>query len=389
LKNPDVQISGMGVVSALGVGQRKTLESLASGQRRPEPTRLFRTTVTHPVFEVPALEERQARSRTIELLLLAVDEGLRDAGLGDPLPPRTGVCLGTTVASQLNDIEFYRSYRETGSAPMEPVDRFLEGNLARYVARKYNLEGPSVTVVNACSSGSDAIGVALSWLRQGLCDMALAGGADEMNRVPLAGFSSLGIMSPEPCTPFDRHRKGLNLGEGAGVLILERADAAVRRGQQPAGWLLGYGAAADAHHLTAPHPEGRGLRRAVEQALKEAGLSPGQIDFINAHGTATPDNDLVEGRVFRDLFGPSVRFCSTKGYTGHTLGAAGGIEAVLSILALREGWIPGNAGFSEVDERIGLAPVGEKTPLAARWALSTSLAFGGNNAALVFGGVSS
>jgi len=387
VEKPLVQISGMGLVSALGRGQEASLRSLSTGLRHPAATSLFPTTITHPVFEVPGLPGTAAdeASRTLSLLLWALEDALGDAGLPSPSLFRVGVCLGTTVASQLNDIGFYRSFRETGSAPMRPVERFLQGNLAHYVSRKYGLTGPSVTVVNACSSGSDAIGVGLSWLRNGLCDMVLAGGADEMSQVPLAGFSSLGIVSPEPCRPFDRDRKGLNLGEGAGVLVLERSDSALRRGIRAAAWLLGYGAAADAHHLTAPHPEGRGLRQAIGQALREGGIGGAEIGFVNAHGTATPDNDVVEGRVLAEMFGPSIRFCSTKGYTGHTLGAAGAIEAVLTVLGLREGWIPGNAGFSSMDEKIGIAPVHTITSVEARYALSTSLAFGGNNAALLFG----
>ncbi len=387
MENPSVQISGLGLISALGRGQEATLRSLRSAIPAPRPASLFSTTITHPVFEVTDLPEfpEEKASRTLRLLLLALEEALAQAGLEDPADFRVGICMGTTVASQLNDIGFYRSFRETGSAPMAPVERFLEGNLSHSVARRYGLKGPALTVVNACSSGADAVGVALSWLRSGLCDIALAGGADEMNQVPLAGFSSLGIVSPDPCRPFDRERKGLNLGEGAGVLVLESFQSAERRGKKPLGRLLGYGAAADAHHLTAPHPEGRGLRRAIHEALQEGGVETGAIGFVNAHGTATPDNDVVEGRTLGEIFGPSLRFCSTKGYTGHTLGAAGAIEAGLTVLGLLEGWVPGNAGFSMVDPKIGMEPVREAVSVNARFALSTSLAFGGNNAVLLLG----
>ncbi|MDZ4200025.1 MAG: beta-ketoacyl synthase N-terminal-like domain-containing protein, partial [Kiritimatiellia bacterium] len=216
-------------------------------------------------------------------------------------------------------------------------------------------------------------------------DLAITGGADELNRIPLAGFKSLSVASDQPCAPFDLHRKGLNLGEGAGVLVLETAESAVRRGRSSRLRLLGYGSAADAHHLTAPHPEGAGLKRAIHAALRQAGVAPGDVAFVNAHGTATPDNDRVEGRVLKDIFGSDLRFYSTKGYTGHTLGAAGGIEAVFAAAGLLEGWIPGSAGFQTLDPEIGICPTLGKTAVTGRVALSTSLAFGGNNAALVLG----
>jgi 3-oxoacyl-(acyl-carrier-protein) synthase len=324
---------------------------------------------------------------TLGLAYCAADEAALEAGLDrDSVKGlRVGVCMGTTVASQLNDIGFYRRFRESGDPPLEPVERFLGGDLSECIAKRFELDGPLMTVVNACSSSTDAVGVALSWLGSGLCDMALAGGADELNLVPYCGFASLGIMSPEACSPFDRDRKGLNLGEGAGVLVLETRESAIRRGVDSNLYVAGFGASADAYHLTAPHPEGRGLRRAIDLALREAGLSPSEIAFINAHGTATPDNDRVEGRTLLDIFGPSVKVASTKGYTGHTLGAAGGLEAAFSALALRAGTAPPSAGFDNPDDDIGLLPLTENTPLNGRFVLSTSLAFGGNNAALVLG----
>ncbi|MDH5679695.1 MAG: beta-ketoacyl-[acyl-carrier-protein] synthase family protein, partial [Nitrospinota bacterium] len=289
------------------------------------------------------------------------------------------------VSSQLNDQKFYFTLRQEGAAPLEPVDRYVKMELSSYIKEKIGARGPALTVVNACSSGSDALGVALSWLRHGVCDIVVAGGADELSHIPLCGFVSLGIVSPSPCAPFDKNRKGLNLGEGAGVLVLESQSSAKKRGAPSRLRLLGYGSCADAYHLTAPRPDGAGLITAIHRAMMEAGISPEQIGFINAHGTATPDNDKVEGKVFQQLFGEKILTHSTKGYTGHTLGAAGGIEAVFAAAFLREGWMPGSAGFETYDEEVGLAPVGRKTVSDATHALSTSLAFGGNNAALIMG----
>lgn len=388
-KKTRVHITGMGVVSAAGIGKRESMDKLANGLRDPSPPTLFDSPLDKPAFEIHDIPQEYMLEgqRTLGLAYMALEEATAEAGIdSDSLKGlRVGVCMGTTVASQLNDIDFYRRFRDSGNPPLEPVERFLSGDLAECVAKRFSLDGPVMSVVNACSSSTDAVGVALSWLRSGLCDIAIAGGADELNRVPYCGFNSLGIMSPEPCAPFDRDRKGLNLGEGAGVLVLESEASARRRGIRSELYIAGFGASADAYHLTAPHPEGRGLRRAIDLALSEADIKPGDIAFVNAHGTATPDNDKVEGRTLLDIFGQEIKVASTKGYTGHTLGAAGGVEAVFSALALMEGEAPVNAGFDNPDPEIGLVPVTEKTPLNGRFVLSTSLAFGGNNAALVIG----
>ena len=388
LKGEKVLIMGCGAVSAAGMNRAETLDVFARGQRNAGPVTLFETALSYPVFEVREIPRAffLEGQRTLSLALVAVEEALAEAHLAKDLSPyRVGVCMGTTVASQLNDIEFYRSYRTHGSSPMTAAHRYVNGNIAEYLAHAVKARGPSLTVVNACSSGTDAIGVALSWLRNGLCDIALAGGADEMNRIPLCGFGSLGIVNEGLCAPFDRDRQGLNLGEGAGVLVLETVASARRRGNAADLFLAGYGSESDAYHLTAPHPDGVGLRASIIRALAESGITPQDVSFVNAHGTGTIDNDVVEGRVLRDLFGADLTMLSTKGFTGHTLGAAGGLEAVFTAAGLQEGWIPASVGFSTLDESIAIAPARDKTMIEGRYALSTSLAFGGNNAALVLG----
>lgn len=380
-------ITGMGVVSAAGSGVEASLKSMAAGERNIGPVSIFSSPVNLPVFEVSGLppRTRPGKMRTLDLLEIALAEALTEAGLTETTGLRIGVALGTTVACQLNDLDFYSTFREKHEAPFDSVDGFLEGNLAEATAKRLGLTGPTLVVVNACSSGNDAIGAALSWLKAGLCDIAIAGGADEMNRIPLCGFNALGVASSEPCRPFDKNRSGLNLGEGAGVLVMETAESAERRGVCSTLRVCGYGSSADAYHLTAPHPEGEGLIRAIHFALDQAGIQPSDISFINAHGTSTPDNDKVEGRTLLKLFGSDIKVLSTKGYTGHTLGAAGGIEAVFAAAGLSKGWIPGSAGFQTLDEEIGLFPTIGKTDISGRYALSTSLAFGGNNAALIIG----
>jgi 3-oxoacyl-[acyl-carrier-protein] synthase-1/3-oxoacyl-[acyl-carrier-protein] synthase II len=338
-------------------------------------------------FIPPDLLGRDDLLLTTRFALAATRQALADAGWEtDALRKlRVGVCLGTTVGSALNIEDFYRSYRTGGSPDLETIERFLRSNPAAAVSREFGLDGPVQTVVNACSSGTDAIGIGAAWLRAGACDVVLAGGADELCRIIYNGFISLMITDEQPCRPFDRERRGLNLGEGAAVLVLENAAAAAARGARTRGRVLGYGAACDAHHLTAPHPEGRGLRRAFAEALAASGVAPADVAFINAHGTATPDNDRVEGRVIRDLF-PDTPFVSTKGYTGHTLGAAGAIEAAFTVACLETGRLPGSAGFVHADPEIPGTPAAAGIDIRGTVAISDSLAFGGNNAVLVIGG---
>jgi len=382
-----VLITGLGVVSAAGTNVADTLADFAAGRRRYTTTTDALSPLRYPVFEVTApFVVTPGVSRTLALLYHALNEALAAAGLGRDLSGlRVGVCLGTTVASQLNDMGFYTAYRTTGEGPLEPVEAFLKGNPAEAMARAVRSRGPSITVVNACSSGADAMGIALGWIRSGRCDLVIAGGGDELSRIPICGFSSLSVFSHDPCRPYDRDRQGLNLGEGAGVLILESEVSAQRRGVASSLFVAGYGAACDAHHLTAPRPDGSGLETAISESLKQAGLSTTDIGFVNAHGTATRDNDKVEGAVLARVFGAGVKVVATKGFTGHTLGAAGALEAAFTALALRDGWIPASPGFENKDDEIPIGVVRERTSITSRYAVSTSLAFGGNNASLVIG----
>ena len=201
--------------------------------------------------------------------------------------------------------------------------------------------------------------------------------------MPLAGFHSLGVVSGKRCKPFDKNRRGLNLGEGAGCLILESLIHASRREVCPRSQLSGYGAAVDAYHLTTPDPEGIGLDMAIQQALQQAGLSCNQIGFINAHGTATQSNDLTEAKVLKRVFGKKVMFLSTKHLTGHTLGAAGAIEAIITALMLENTKVPASGGFDVMDEEIGIEPITQPFSPVHAHAMSCSLAFGGCNCAVI------
>ncbi len=393
-RSAPVAITGIGCLSAAGMSLGENMASLFSGRRRAAPPVRFSSShpCPYPVFEIPedALSnnapENKSVSRTCRLGLAAAIEAMKDAGLeaGQFAGLKAGVCIGTTVGSAMNNEEFYRDYRSGMHPDMITIERFLQGNPASVIAREFGLTGPCQTVVNACSSGTDAIGIGASWIRSGMCDMVIAGGADELCRVTYNGFISLMITDDLPCRPFDRDRKGLNLGEGAAILILESDRAVMKRKTHIRAFVLGYGSACDGYHLTAPSPDGRGLTKALADALKESGKAAGDIAFINTHGTATKDNDRTEIKVLREML-PHVPFVSTKGYTGHTLGAAGAIEAAFTIACLEAGMIPANAGFILTDPELGAAPVVENTRIAKKTALSDSLAFGGHNGALVLG----
>ena len=383
-----VAITGLGCICAAGANLGACLETLYDGRRAPAPPSRFSSShpVRYPVFEVPGFEAPPGLLRTSGLALRAAREALADAGLdlASLGGLRVGVCVGTTVGSALNNEQFCRDYRAGLDPDLEPIERIMRSSPASVIAREFGLTGPCQTVVNACASGTDAVGLAASWIRGGVCDLAIAGGADELGRITYNGFISLMISDDSPCRPFDRDRKGLNLGEGAGMLVLESAESRARRGSRARSFLLGYGSACDAHHLTAPKPDGEGLRRAIAEALACCGTPAEAISFVNAHGTGTPDNDRVESRVLADLF-PGVPFLSTKGYTGHTLGAAGAIEAVFTVACLERGMIPASAGFTTPDPELAGAPVTECTKIAGRVALSESLAFGGNNSVILLG----
>ena len=385
-----VAITGAGCLCAAGMNLEQAFATMLKGERNPLPPKAFCSghLEAYPVFEIydplPASGSGGELLRTTLLAISASMEALADAGLSDEdlASLKVGVCIGTTVGSAMNNEDFYSEFRAGADPDMAPIDRYLRSNPAAAVAKHYQLDGPCQTVVNACSSGTDAIGIGAAWIRSGYCDLVLAGGADELCRMTYNGFASLMINDTLPVKPFDAHRKGLNLGEGAGLLVLESAGFMAKRKKTPRGYVLGYGSATDAYHLTAPHPDGSGLRRALSEALQTAEVRPEELAFINAHGTGTPDNDKVESLVLSDTF-PGVPFVSTKGYTGHTLGAAGAIEATLTLMCLEQQQLPANIGFQTADPQLPAQPIAQVTAINGTVALSESLAFGGNNSAVV------
>ena len=392
-----VAIAGIGCLCSAGMNMQETVETLYRGDRSPAPPARFASEYEYrlPVFEIRddffptgAFRHRHLL-RTCQLALTATQEALRDAELAIERlnGARIGVCIGTNVGSSMNNEAFYRDNTEGCDPYVPPLERFLMSNPTVSIAMEFGANGPCQTVVNACSAGSDALGLAAAWIRSGICDLVISGGADELYQVTYAGFKSLLIHDTSPCKPFDAHRRGLNLGEGAAMFVL-MSDAMVQQHHKlPRGYLLGYGSAADAFHFTKPRPDGLGLKTALHEVLGTSGLTPSDITFINAHGTGTLDNDLIESTVINDMF-PEVPFLSTKGYTGHTLGASGAIEAAISLAFLENRKVAANIGFTDPDPDLPAQPVASNTDIDGEIAISQTLAFGGNNAALAIGTLS-
>ncbi len=386
-----VSICAMGCVCAAGRNTESCFKTMTDGKVAPTfaPAIDLEQDLAAPVFAVIPdwliKTSAQFLTESMKLLFTAADEAFNQAGLtSEGLKKlRVGTCIGSSTGASLNFKSFYQQWKEGRTPDLDIIRSYLHSSPAACLADHYDLDGPTQTVTNACSSGTDAIGIAASWIRHGLCDLVFAGGVDALSSISYTGFSRLMITSPEACRPFDAERKGLNLGEGAGILLLvnEKAQRELRLTAQAQ--VLGYSTYGDAHHLTAPHPEGSGLKKALGDALSRSGLKAEDIGFINTHGTGTENNDRIEGMVLKEMF-PGVPFTGIKGFTGHTLGAAGAIEAVMTVESLRHKELMPCGGFKKEDPQIGTSPVSRKCQVDAEYAVSDSLAFGGNNSALIF-----
>ena len=295
-------------------------------------------------------------------------------------PDRVALVLGTSTSSIGATEEAYRRLLPDGQYP-EDLRRPIvhtPHSLGDFVREALGLEGIVVTVGTACSSSAKVFAQAERLIRLGLADAAVVGGVDSLCGSVLFGFNSLELVSPEPCRPFDVARRGISIGEAGGFALLERDGSG-------GPWLLGYGESSDAHHMSSPHPQGLGARLAIEAALKRAGLGPDAVQYINLHGTASQKNDEVEARVIADMFPATTRASSTKGWTGHTLGAAGIVEAVVAFIAMQTGLAPGTLNAEELDPDCGPQVRLDNEAADLRVVLSNSFGFGGSNCSLLFG----
>jgi len=334
-----------------------------------------------------ALARHDCRNNRLALMGLETD-GVADAvraAIGRYGKRRIGVILGTSTSGILQmELAYRRRDAATGALPADFVYETTHNaySVAGFAREYFGLEGPAVVVSTACSSSAKVFAAAARMMACGLIDAALVGGVDSLCLTTLYGFNSLELTAPAPCRPYDADRRGISIGEGAGFALLERLPASL---DADAVLLLGAGESSDAYHMSSPHPEGLGARLAMERALADANLSPADIDYINLHGTATPANDAAEGKAVAALFGTAVPCSSTKGATGHTLGAAGAVEAAACALALRHGFLPGSANTETLDPAIPIDYLLATRRGEVRRALTNSFGFGGSNCSLVLG----
>ncbi len=395
-------ITGVGLVTALGPGREPTWRRLVAGESGVAPLTVFDTTAyrTHlaaqvDAFDLPPMPRPLPRhcGRASRFALAATAEALADAALAPPLaldPPVAAVFGGG--AAGLIEAEPFVERRLSGGRRARGLAEFVEipqDAAMDRVAEVFGLTGARICVSTACSSSAVAAGLGAEMIRDGEADVVLAGGADALCRLTYAGFNSLRAVDTAPCRPFDRNRHGLNLGEGAGVVVLEEAGRARRRGAHPYARVLGYGVTNDAFHMTQPEPSGAAWERTVRAALEDAGVDPAEVGYVNAHGTATELNDVAEAAAYRRVFGErlaAVPVSSVKGALGHCLCAAGGIEVAVTALAVARGTVPPTAGFADADPDCPLDVVpGTGRAHDTAVALSCSFAFGGNSAAVVLG----
>jgi 3-oxoacyl-[acyl-carrier-protein] synthase II len=396
---PAIWATGLGLVTPLGTGVEVTWSRLLRGDRALAPVTLFDVSehrsriagqVEPGVARSPEADRSDAWSRSAAIASSAAAEALRMAGL-DVRRARVGLVVGGTTGGMFETEEILAQlYVEPDSRPV--LARLLSHPLTVTADRLQERLGPFVrarTLASACSSGANALVVAASWLLAGEVDAVVAGGADGLCRLTFAGFNALCALDPEPCRPFDRSRRGTSLGEGAGFLVLERAERARARGAAPVAELAGWAVGSEAHHITNPAPDGAVVADLLRRALARANLGPQDIDYVNAHGTGTTANDATEAVALRLALGREtgrIPVSSCKGQIGHTLGAAGAIEAAVTALAVARGVLPPTGGLQEPDEALGLVHVvgGGRRVERVRAAVSNAFGFGGMDSVLVF-----
>lgn len=405
-----VVVTGIGAVSPVGVGAESMWESLVAGRSGIHTLTQFDVSEFAARFggyiddfdpsAVLDTKEQRRTSRFQQFALVAADEAIRDSGLELPFtdPNRVGVIVGSGVGGLMTMEDQHDVLRERGPSRVSPflVPMMIVDLAAGLISIRWGAKGINYAPVSACSTSNHAIGEAFEAIRRGTADVVIAGGFDSgITPLGLAGFCAaraLSTRNDDPAgasRPFDAGRDGFVMGEGGGILILEEAEHAAARGAKARVEVLGYGATADAYHITAPAPDGDGAIRSMRAALEQSGLAPADIGYINAHGTSTEPGDIGETRAIKAVFGSDAPpVSSTKSMTGHLLGGAGAIEAVASVLAIERGVLPPTINLTEPDPACDLdyvPNVARRAPIAA--AMSNSFGFGGHNATIVLGGM--
>ncbi len=398
-KSRRVVVTGLGAVTSIGVDVPKFWDALLEGRCGIRPFSLFdpsgyRTRTAAQVLEIPdgflTAGERRRMSRADRMGIAAAEEAAKQSGLDFSRedPTRIGVILGGGTSGLLDsEAEYERHLQGLETRPTRVLNHLPDAITDR-VAQRFRLEGIKSTVTTACSSSANAMGYAHDAIAAGLADVIFTGGSDVLARLTYGGFNSLRSVDPEPCRPFDRERKGLSIGEAAGILVFEEWERAKKRGAPILAEFLGYGVTSDAHHMTAPDPSGVAGGRTVKSALRSARVNAEDVDYVNAHGTATPQNDTAETAALKDGLGDRARripISSIKSMIGHCLCASGAIEAVATVMTVRTGRIPPTIHYENADPTCDLDYVPNTAREGTvRVALSDSFAFGGNSSVVVF-----
>ena len=387
-------ITAYTTTTAAGQGKQSLLAAMRAGQSAlrandfsvaPLPTWIGRVAGLESAPLPKALESWDCRNNRLAWMGLVAD-GFIDAAHAARErhgAARVGLVLGTSTSSIGATEDAYRSLDAGGRFPADNRNPLVHTphSLAAFVHEALDLEGPCLTISTACSSSAKVFAAAERMLRLGLVDAVIVGGVDTLCGSVLFGFNALQLVSPTACRPFDAGRDGISIGEAAGFALLERSSPAHRHALQ----LLGYGESSDAHHMSTPHPDGLGAERALDDALARAGVDASEIDHVNLHGTASAKNDEVEAALLARRFPARTHASSTKGFTGHTLGAAGITEALFTVRSLVEQWLPGTIHCDAIDPALGAAVMRASRPSAIEVAMSNSFGFGGSNCALLFG----
>jgi 3-oxoacyl-[acyl-carrier-protein] synthase-1 len=394
-----VYITGIGIISAIGRSASEVFKSLRGGRSGIGEITLFDTihkgslpvaevkATTRQLLEMAGFLERKDFTRTALLGIIAAREAMASANLDEQFRMSAGLVSATTVGGMDRSEDFYRRYLENpGRGKLADIIGHDCGESAERIALACGITGFATTISTACSSSANSVMLAARLIASGRFDCMIAGGTDAVTQFTLNGFNTLMILDKTGCRPFDEHRAGLTLGEAAAFLVLESENSILRRGIRPLAILAGYANANDAYHQTASSPDGMGAYLAMTKALESAALDPAMIGYINVHGTGTENNDLSEGTAIQRIYGSNVPpFSSTKPFTGHTLGAAGAVEAVISVLSLQHGMIFPNLNWETPMKELSLKPeTALRTGIGIRHVLSNSFGFGGNNSTLIF-----
>ena len=386
-----VVVTGLGVVSPFGLGAKAYWEGVRSGTCAIRPVTLIETDGfrCRIAAEVPdPVPGSLRRSRADRFALAAAREAIDDAGLGATERRRTALVVGAVGGGMLEAEAWYWRAKRSG-APLRATPELrsiLPYSHADVVGSRLGLGGPRETLVTACSSGAVSLAVAADLVADGVAPVAVAGGTDALTRICFMGFNALRLLDPEPCRPFDAARRGMSIGEGAGFVVLEDAAHAGARGARIYAELAGSGMTTDAFHVTSPQPDGEGMARAMVAALARGRVRPKAVGYVNAHGTATLQNDRIEARALRSVFGAAgVLLSSTKSMIGHTMAAAGSLEAIATILALVHETVPPTANLATTDAEVAFDCVpGVAREASVECAISNSFGFGGQNVTLLF-----